>query len=434
MANELEASTRAPTLALLRQRDFLLLWTAGLVSRTGDWILLVGLPFFVFRLTGSTLATGTMLIAGTLPRILLGSVAGVFVDRWDRRRTMVFANVAMALGLAPLLLVDSAERLWIVYGVAFLEASLAQFFEPAEDALLPDLVGGDHLVAANALNAQNNQIARLIGSAAGGVTIGLWSLQGVALFDAGSFLLAALLVHLLSRGIGTRAVRTTGVGVTGAVRRFWKEWASGLELVWRRPVGRVLLCVAAITGAGEGIFITLLAPFIIRILRGDGEDYGLFLSIQAIGGIAGGLLVASFSDRFSPVRLLGFASLVFGLLDLAIFIYPLVLSGLWLAFVLVGIVGLPGAAFLAGYLTLQQTSVPNEYRGRALGAFAMTTAVAHVLGMALAATLGDQIGIIPVLAIQGGVYVSAGVLVLVAGPSLDGESSAEPTVSPPGGE
>jgi predicted MFS family arabinose efflux permease len=395
---------------------------------------LVGLPFFVFRLTGSTLATGTMLIAGTLPRILLGSVAGVFVDRWDRRRTMVRTNLAMALGLTPLLLVDSPERLWIVYGVAFLEASLAQFFDPAEDALLPDLVGADHLLSANALNAQNNQIARLVGSAAGGVAVGLWGLRGVALLDAGSFLLAALLVQLISRGIGAKAARAVGVGIIGAVKRFWGEWASGLKLVWGRPVGRVLLCVAAITGVGEGVFITLLAPFLIRVLRGDGEDYGLFLSIQAVGGIVGGLLIASVGDRFSPVRLLGFASLVFGVLDLAIFMYPLVVSGLWLAFVLVGIVGVPGAAFLAGYLTLQQTSVPNEYRGRALGAFAMTAAVAQVLGMALAATLGDRVGIIPILAIQGAVYVAVGVLVLVAGPSLDGESPAEPPASPSGGE
>lgn len=134
--NEADA-TRRPNLALLRRRDFLLLWTAGLVSRTGDWILVVGLPFFVFRLTGSTLATATMFIAGRVPRIVLGSVAGVFVDRWDRRRTMALANVAMALGLAPLLLVNSAQRLWIVYVVAFLEASLAQFFEPLRTRCCP---------------------------------------------------------------------------------------------------------------------------------------------------------------------------------------------------------------------------------------------------------------------------------------------------------
>jgi predicted MFS family arabinose efflux permease len=419
--NEADA-TRRPNLALLRRRDFLLLWTAGLVSRTGDWILVVGLPYFVFRLTGSTLATGTMLIAGRAPRVVLGSIAGVFVDRWDRRRTIALANVAMALGLAPLLLVDSAERLWIVYVVAFLEASLAQFFEPAEDALLPDLVDPEHLVAANALNSQNNQFARLIGSAAGGVAVGLWGLEGVALLDAGSFLVAAMLVHLISGGVGTTAVRTAGVGVVGAVRTFWREWTSGLQLLWRRPVGRMLLFITGITSVGEGIFISLLAPFVVRILRGDGEDFGAFLSIQAIGGIVGGLLVASTGRSLRPARLLGFASLVFGLLDLALFIYPLFISGMWLAFVLVGIVGLPTAAFFAGYVTLQQTSVPHEYRGRALGAFAMTAAVAEVIGMA-AAGLADHIGIIPVLVIQGAVHVAVGVLVLAAWQSLHGDSA-----------
>src|SRR5215470_5438421 len=121
----------SPMLATLRQRNFGLLWFGGLISLAGDWMLNVALPIYVYTLTGSALATGGMLIARIIPNLLLGSVAGVFVDRWDRRHTMIVANLLMALALLPLLLVRSADWLWLVYLVAFVQATIAQFFRPA---------------------------------------------------------------------------------------------------------------------------------------------------------------------------------------------------------------------------------------------------------------------------------------------------------------
>ncbi len=94
-------------LATLRQRNFALLWTGGLISLLGDWTLMVGMPLFVYALTGSTVATGAMVIARLIPRVLLSSVAGVFVDRWDRKRTMVCTDLLLALCLLPLLAVHT---------------------------------------------------------------------------------------------------------------------------------------------------------------------------------------------------------------------------------------------------------------------------------------------------------------------------------------
>ncbi|HEV2457926.1 MAG TPA: MFS transporter, partial [Ktedonobacterales bacterium] len=101
-------------IATLRRPSFTLLWLGGLISLAGDWVLSVGLPIYVFLLTHSVLATSLMLLASSVPNVLLGSVAGVFVDRWDRKRTMVITNALLALGLLPLLLVRSLDRVWIV--------------------------------------------------------------------------------------------------------------------------------------------------------------------------------------------------------------------------------------------------------------------------------------------------------------------------------
>ena len=158
--------------APLRQRNFALLWWAGLISIAGDWTLRIALPIFVLQLTGSALATSGAVIATMAPVLFVGLIAGVYVDRWDRRKVLVVVSLAQAAALLPLLVVDSAAKLWIVYAVLFVQSALSQFFMPAENALLPSLVAADQLPVANSLNALNNNIARLAGPAIGGLPAG----------------------------------------------------------------------------------------------------------------------------------------------------------------------------------------------------------------------------------------------------------------------
>src|ERR1051325_3978219 len=116
---------------------------------TGDWLLWVGLAYSVYALTGSTLASAAALLSAFVPQVLVGSVAGVFVDRWDRKRTMVVTNCLLAVGLVPLLLVSGDGRIWLVYVVLAVQSCLEVFFAPAEQAFLPNVVEDADLVAAN---------------------------------------------------------------------------------------------------------------------------------------------------------------------------------------------------------------------------------------------------------------------------------------------
>ena len=105
---------------VLRRRNFALLWFGQLISRIGDWVLFLALPYYTYQLTGAILATGTMYLASTLPWVLLGSVAGVFVDRWSCKRTMIMMDISRAILLLLLLAVRSREWIWIVYLVDML--------------------------------------------------------------------------------------------------------------------------------------------------------------------------------------------------------------------------------------------------------------------------------------------------------------------------
>lgn len=127
-------------LALLRRRNFALLWFGQLISQIGDMALILALPFYVYQLTGSLLQTGLMYIVETLPRILFGSLAGVFVDRWDRRRTMIMADVGRAAVLLPMLLVRDPSHLWLIYVIACVQSTISLFFAPALTAITPTLL------------------------------------------------------------------------------------------------------------------------------------------------------------------------------------------------------------------------------------------------------------------------------------------------------
>src|SRR5678815_3870203 len=107
-------------LRVLRQRDYGLLWFGGLISMLGDFVLFVGLPTEIYRLTGSTIATAGMLLSFLVPNILLGSIAGVYVDRWDRRRLMIVVNLVQSLSILLLLFVPQLG-LWLFYAVLVLE-------------------------------------------------------------------------------------------------------------------------------------------------------------------------------------------------------------------------------------------------------------------------------------------------------------------------
>jgi Na+/melibiose symporter-like transporter len=396
----------------LRRRDVRRLLAAGLVSTTGDWILRVGLVYRVYVLTGSTVVSAFLLLASFVPQVLLGSFAGVFVDRWDRKRTMVVSNLLLAGGLLPLLAVSSADRVWIVYAVLAFEGSVQQFFAPAEQAMLPCLVDDAHLVTTNALNGQTRDLSRLLGGAIGGVVVVAGGIVALTLIDVASFLVSASLIARISAGAAEPGTADEDVARVPAA--LFAEWRDGLRVTTHHRVLRIIGVFLLVTSLGEGIMGTLFAPFVRTVLHGSGQEYGVIASIQAVGGIAGGLVAASLGDRVRASRLFGWGAVLFGAIDLAMFLYPLVFVSVWPAAVCMLVVGMPGALSLAGTMTLLQRNANDSHRGRVFGALGAVEGVAVVLGTLAAGFLAELIGIIPVLAAQGGGYLLAGLYVVIA--------------------
>jgi Na+/melibiose symporter-like transporter len=439
---------RAIWRVLAAQRDLRFVLSAGLISLTGDWILRIGLTYRVYALTGSTVTSALTMVASFLPQMLLGALAGVFADRWDRRRTMIVADLLLAAGLLPLLLVHGRGQVWIVLIVLLWESSAAQFFTPAEQAMLPSLVRDDELVTANAVSGQIQNLARLAGSGLGGVIAATGGITAVALADAASFVVSAALIALI-RTNGLNAARRpawrpraraaakaeagaaaaeagaaarAGAGARPEARRSLRrqvtalraELGDGLRWALRHRTVRTLTVFILVTSTGEGIMSTLFAPFVRHVLHGSSQAYGLVAAVQAVGGILGGLLAASLGPRLSAERMLSYGAVAFGVVDLGIFLYPLGYVAVWPAAVGMVIVGFPGALTIAGAMTLLQRNTDDTLRGRVFGALGAVEGVAILAGTVCAGLLGQVAGIVPVLAVQGGGYVVAGVAMALA--------------------
>jgi MFS family permease len=396
---------------LLRQRNFALLWFGGLISIMGDWVLGVALPFFVYQVSGSTLATAVMVAAELLPRLLFGSIAGVFVDRWDRKKVMVIASLGQGLVILPLFLVRSAETLWIVYVVSFIQVTLAIFFGPAENALLPLLVPEDKWIQANSLNAMNNNFARLIGPPLGGGILSLWGLTGVVLFDSLTFLIAALMILSITRAGRAAAPAEPEAKPEGTSwTRFWREWSEGMEIVRKDRVVRVLFITVVMLNFGGVMIDPLGAAYIVDVVKEGAEVFGLLVAVQAIGGILGGLLAGKVGERLPTTRLYGWAEIVLAVVMAVRYNIP----ELPVLFVMTLLVGLPAALGVAALETLFQRNVANTHLGRISGALNSTVGITSLFGvLGISGVLGEVLGIVPVLNIAAGITMLTGLVALL---------------------
>jgi MFS family permease len=435
-------------IATLRNGSFTRLWLGGLISLIGDWALNIGLPLYIFLLTGSILALSLTLLAASLPPILFGSLAGVFVDRWDHKRTMVVTNLLLALSLLPLLLARSADLVWIVYLVAFVAGTIEQFFLPAQNALLPRLVAEERLVSANSLISVSGNLARLVGPALGGLIAARFGLSGIVLVDAASFLLAALLIAGIA---STRAAQQPAPVAAYAapierekrgIVHILREWIAGLRVIGAERTLAVLLTLFAIMSLGEGVFGVLYPVYVYQALHGGTLEVGELMSAQAVGGLIGGVLVGALGARMMSRWAIGFCAALFGLIDLAIFNAPTLVPGaqtllgaefgvplFWIVVGLFVAVGIPGIGSMTGMQSLLQARSPDAYRGRVFGVLGALTGLLRLIGVVIAGIVTDQLGLITVLNIQGFGYVTAGLLAVLLLPARRRAPVAIPAVT-----
>jgi MFS family permease len=390
-------------IGLLRQRNFALLWFGGLISAAGDWVLYAALPFFVYEHTHSTIATAGMIAAELGPSIVVGSLAGVWVDRLDRRRLLVTTNCLQALTVSVLLVVAHGGPLWIVYAVACAQSVLASFSQPAESALLPSLVAPDVLLAANSLTALNNRVARLVGVPLGGLLLGLFGLTPVVLVDSASFLAAAAMIALVATPRRLRSDEATS---------FFGEWRAGLSLIRRERTIAVLFAVLGLMTFGGTMLDPLYVAWVRDSLHSGPQIYALLLTAHSVAGIVSSFALGTWGSRYSPRLLVGWMSFVAGAVLIVKFDIPVV--SLAVALSLIG--GATSVISSVAVETLAQQTVREDFRGRVFAALGASGALFSLLGAVVGGVAARAVGVTPMLNVAAGLVILAGAVVLKALP------------------
>lgn len=388
---------------LFRNRHFVALWVGQTISFVGDYFYWLAIPIMVERLTGSALMVGLSIIFEALPSLLLGPVAGVFVDRWDRKRTMVVADVLRALLVLLCLLVRTAEQVWIFYVVAFLLSCVSRFFYPARTAALPLIVPDpDDLLAANGLMQAVETVGMVVGPALAGFSIGLWGEQVAFVSDSVSFLVSAVAILLIT-------VPRTTVGQQAEGGRFaalWAELRDGVRYLFsNRTMVGVLVCLAVVQ-LGVGAITVIWVPYLQRTFGVGAEGLGLVDAAQGVGMIIGGAALGALVARLNKIALTGWGIAFIGLL--------LALMGLAPTFALVVVIsfviGLALVPVLSVLTTMMQLAVPDLKRGRVNSVLNALVTVATLLSMSAASGFGEAIGLRTVYVVCGLINVAAGVI------------------------
>jgi MFS family permease len=342
-----------------------------------------------------------VLIAQMLPRILVGSIAGVLVDRWKARPTMIAGDVLRVVILLPLLGVQSRGTLWIVYAVAVAEGCVHQFFGSSFNASLPRLVGSEHLPAANAINHISNGVERLIAPVAGGAILLSVGLPAVVMLDAASYLFSALMLTLIS--IPAAAVLNQGEVPVAGIKQ---EWLDGLRLATQKPAIRNLLLMFGLDSMASGMGSVLLVPFANGVLGANALQYGSMLSVRAVGGLLGGLTAGSVGRRLPAGQLWSVANVAVGVVLLA----QLAIRAIQPVTVLMVPSGLFANLGTVSERTLLMTGFPDRHRGRLFGVWESFTGILLVIGMAIASLLGNPVGVVPVYALAALLSIVTGVI------------------------
>jgi predicted MFS family arabinose efflux permease len=381
-------------LQALRIRDFRLLWAGGLISSLGSWLLTLAIPTHIFLVTGSLRATGLTVAAEYLPLLVLGPVAGVFADRWDRRRLLIGTNLFCAGAVAVMLLGTAPGRYWVLYAALVAENAGVVLNTPAWQARAPAIVGtGQLLSSANALNSASSGTVRLIGGPLGGVLLAVWGARWLIGIDAASYLLSAAAMFMTSATAREPQDRERTTVATVA-----RDLAAGVRVLRRQPVARALLLVTVVFLAANASLSAVLIPFGIQRLGGS-EHTGYLLAGLGAGFLLGAPVIRLLLDRVQPGRLLAATLAATAAAFFALFSS----SSLATALPAAAAVGAFGSMSLVVPQTAMQRVIPNALLGRIGAVF---------LAGEAAATLGGAAGG-PVLAQAAGLTATAAVASLV---------------------
>ncbi|HEY4685411.1 MAG TPA: MFS transporter [Dehalococcoidia bacterium] len=389
----------------LASRDFSLLFVGQLGSESGNGLVQLALPWLVLQLTGSALQLGAAYFFQFLPMLLFGLVGGVFVDRWDRRLTIVVVDAVRAVAFLSVATIYYLDALTVghIYAVIFIESTLANFFNPARAALMPNLVSRDNLRAANSLMEVSRHIGFLVATPLGGVLVDTLGPAAIFLVDGVTFFISTVTVFFI-RWRQPEREQVVADGFRHNLQIVVSQMQSGLAVIGRQR----LLQVTLLLGLSLNLIVApvqLLLPLFVREVKDAG---GIYFGLLAAGMLLG-LIVGSLTAPMTARRV-GLGPMAIG----AVSILGVVLCvaswppTLWPPVVAMVIAGLAIGSLNVAQTTMLQTSTTDEERGRVSSAYYTFTLGVRPLSFLAMGILASGIDIRVLFVVLGVIAIAVG--------------------------
>ncbi|HXH59400.1 MFS transporter [Iamia sp.] len=386
----------------LAQPAFRRLWAAQTISRWGDTFNSVALVILVFQLTGSGLQVAVTVAFEVAPVILFGFIAGAVVDRYDRRRVMIVADVGravLALGLALF-----HDHLGVVYAAAFGLSMLSVLFNPAAASVLPTVVDDDDIVGANSAIWSAAVIFQIALAPAAGALVALAGPAPAFVINASTFALSAALIAGLP--LGRRPAATAGRHLT--------DVADGLRAIRASRFLRVLAGVQGLAALSAGATSALLVVLAQDHLDLGADRFGLLIAAIGVGAGLEPLVLQRFvTDIRRPVWLFG-PHLLRGVVDIVL----AASRSFGVALGALAVYGIGTSTGNVAYTSVLQTTVPDRLRGRVFAFFDVTWQTGRLLSIGLGGLAADRFGIAAVYGAGGALLLGAGTFGLLM-PGMD---------------
>lgn len=374
--------SRFAALRPLAQRDFALVWFAALVSNIGTWVQTVAVGVLIVDLTGKAGWTGLVAAVSFLPTGLLSPVGGAMADRVDRRRWLLVTTLgetACATGLAVLTATGHASAPAVTL-IVLVGGCMTALGLPAFQAVLPDLVPREDLLAASSLGLAQFNLGRVVGPALAGVVLAVGSFSLAFTVNAVSF--GAVIVALL-------LVRLPPLSEAREEGGLWRRIVTGARGAAAEPGCRLAIASIGVTALLLSPFIALVPAVALKLFHDARTGTSVLITAQGVGAVLGALLLASVAARYGRRRVL-VVDLAF--LPLALIAYA-VSPTLAVATAALLVVGAAYIGVLSGLGTVVQLRAPAELRARILSLYMVALGVVYPLGAVIQGFLADRLGL-----------------------------------------
>jgi len=403
---------------VLSNRNFLFLWIGQLVSNFGDRLTQMALVALVYQQNpGSEIALAKLISFTIIPVFIVGPIAGVWVDRLNRKNVMVISDILRGCLILSIPFFIGIEQILFVYLAIFLTFAMSRFFIPSKMAIIPDLVPKDNLLVANTLSGTTYMIGNVVGLVVAGIIVNIQSIGAIGGFyiDSMTFFVSALLIAMIAHIKSIKEVRRDIITTTEAIgsslrRSIASDIIEGLKTIWKHRDMRFIVSVFFILMAGLGAISCVIIVFVQNAFGTSTRDLGFLGTFFVAGLFTGTIVYGKFGQKIPKRKVVFYSFIASGvfvtLFALAVERQPNLLT----AGIISALLGAAASPIMVSANTLTHEAIPEELRGRIFSSLEVVIHLGFMIAMFAAAYAAKYIGRLWVIMIAGAFFYLSGAI------------------------